>query len=533
MKQQSQNSLMSAPERRAQVPAVGIPRSVFDRSHGHKTTLNSGYLVPFYRDEVLPGDTLNVRAHTFARFATLLAPIMDNVWATTFFFFVPNRLLWTNWERFLGSQDNPSDSTSFTTPKVTVPPVTGFGAAEGALYTAGLFDYLGVQPGVPNTTNLFTVNAFYSRAYNLIWNQWFRDENLQNSAVVDTDNGPDSASDYILRKRGKRHDYFTSSLPWPQKGTALRVPMASPSVISTGQTIGLVGATSNNTGTMGWSNSIGINLYGAGPYTNGEGLEFGTTTGLQAIGGTINELRMAEAIQTLLERDARGGTRYTELIRQHFGVVSDDARLQRPEYLGGGRQNINIAPIAQTSETGTTPQGNLAAQATFGGDHGGFVRSFTEHGVVIGLICIDADLNYQAGLDRSFMRDTKYDYFWPALQNIGEQTVYANEIYLDGGQAQQASAWGYQERYADYKIGRNRISGQMRSTATNSYDLWHLAEEYVSTPVLNSTFIQADYPIQRAVAVDLDNAPEFILDAHMQIRHSRPMSVFSIPGGRI
>jgi len=527
MNNNRQNSLMTAPERRAQIPAVGIPRSVFDRSHGHKTTLNSGYLVPFYRDEVLPGDTINLKAHTFARFATLLAPIMDNVWATTFFFFVPNRLLWTNWERFLGSQDNPSDSTSFTTPKVS-PPIGGFAHAEGAGYAGGLFDYLGVQPDAPDTTNLYTVNAFYSRAYNLIWNTWFRDENLQNSATVDTDNGPDTAGDYVLRKRGKRHDYFTSALPWPQKGTALRVPMASPSVVADGAlTVDFV--TGTNRSLVGVAGGT-IN-YGGAALPGTEAMSY--DGGLSAIGGTINELRMAEAIQELLERDARGGTRYTELIRQHFGVVSDDARLQRPEYLGGGRQNINIAPIAQTSESGTTPQGNLAAQATFGGAHGGFVRSFTEHGVILGLISIDADLNYQSGLDKSFMRDTKYDYFWPSLQNIGEQPVMANEIFLDPSQAQQDTVFGYQERFADYKIGRNRISGQMRSTAANSYDLWHLAEDFVSTPVLNSTFIQADYPFQRAVAVNLTTAPEFLLDAHMQIRHSRPMSVFSIPGGRI
>jgi len=529
-RQQPQNSLMSAPERRAQVPALGIPRSVFDRSHGHKTTLNSGYLVPFYRDEVLPGDTINLRAHSFARFATLIAPIMDNVWATTFFFFVPNRLLWTNWERFLGSQDNPADSVSFTTPKVTVPAITGFQGAEGAFYAQGLFDYLGIPPGQPNNINTFSVNAFYSRAYNLIWNQWFRDENLQNSAVVDTDNGPDTATDYPLRRRGKRHDYFTSSLPWPQKGTALRIPTGTSASIR---------SNSPTAGTASVLAATGSQAYAMD--SSGAFLQLSATTSAAAplwadttnLGGTINELRMAEAIQELLERDARGGTRYTELIRQHFGVVSDDARLQRPEFLGMGRQNINVAPIAQTSESGTTPQGNLAAQATFGGDHGGFVRSFTEHGVVIGLICIDADLNYQNGLDRSLMRDTKYDYFWPALQNIGEQGVYSNEIFVDGSLAQASTIFGYQERFADYKIGRNRITAQMRSNSANSYDFYHLAEDYITTPLLNASFIEAEYPIQRAVAVNLTTAPEFLLDTHIRIRHARPMSTFSIPGGRL
>ena len=532
MRVQQQASLMPPMEQRAQIPAVGIPRSTFDRSHGHKTTLNSGWLVPFYRDEVLPGDTINFRAHTFARFATLLAPIMDNVWATTFYFFVPNRLLWNNWERFLGSQDNPNDSTNFVTPKINPGP-SGFSRAEGASYANGIMDYLGVEPEVANTLSGWTANAFYTRAYNLIWNQWFRDENLQPSRPVDLDDGTDDPAHYTLMRRGRRHDYFTSCLPWPQKGVAMRVPMASPSIVSNGQipTYNQPNSGLTNLGMFYHAADDRLSL-ATGTTVDGN-VTVGNQSGLQAIGGTINELRMAEAIQTLLERDARGGTRYTELIRQHFGVVSDDARLQRPELLGMGRQNINVAAIAQTSESGSTPQGNLAAQATFGGDSGGFVRSFTEHGVIIGLICIDADQNYQAGMDRSFMRSTKYDYYWPALQNVGEQVVYANEIGLSDI-TPPTQPFGYNERYADYKIGRNRISAQMRSSATNSYDQWHLAEDYgISVPTLNAAFIQAQYPIQRVVAVDLNTAPEFILDAHFKISHVRAMAVHSIPGARL
>lgn len=535
MRVQQQASLMPPMEQRAQIPAVGIPRSTFDRSHGHKTTLNSGWLVPFYRDEVLPGDTINFRAHTFARFATLLAPIMDNVWATTFYFFVPNRLLWNNWERFLGSQDNPNDSTNFVTPKIQPGP-GGFSRAEGASYANGIMDYLGVEPEVPNTLSGWTANAFYTRAYNLIWNDWFRDENLQSSRPVDLDDGPDDPADYTLMRRGRRHDYFTSCLPSPQKGTALRVPMASPSIVPSGQSPQFViNGVNRSIGMRGTADTNPSEAYfgGAAPALDTFATAFSSQTGLSAIGGTINELRMAEAIQTLLERDARGGTRYTELIRQHFGVVSDDGRLQRPELLGMGRQNINVAAIAQTSESGSTPQGNLAAQATFGGDSGGFVRSFTEHGVIIGLICIDADQNYQAGMDRSFIRSTKYDYYWPALQNIGEQVVFANEIGLSDI-TPPTQPFGYQERYADYKIGRNRVSAQMRSSATNSYDQWHLAEDYgISVPTLNAAFIQAQYPIQRVVAVDLNTAPEFILDAHFKISHVRAMAVHSIPGARL
>lgn len=533
MRVQQQASLMPPQERRAQIPALGIPRSTFDRSHGHKTTLNSGWLVPFYRDEVLPGDTINLRCHTFARFATLLAPIMDNVWATTFFFFVPNRLLWNNWERFLGSQDNPNDSTNFVTPKIQPGP-GGFSRAEGASYANGIMDYLGVEPEVPNTLSGWTANAFYTRAYNLIWNQWFRDENLQPSRPVDLDDGPDNEADYTLMRRGKRPDYITSCLPAPQKGVAMRVPMADTSVVRNSNALRWL-AFNNGTNTATPTGDVIIDNSGSeGRLIVGStGISLDPNGGLSAIGGTINELRMAEAIQTLLERDARGGTRYTELIRQHFGVVSDDARMQRPELLGMGRQNINIAAIAQTSESGSTPQGNLAAQATFGGDSGGFVRSFTEHGVIIGLICIDADLNYQAGMDRSFMRSTKYDYYWPALQNIGEQVVYSNEIGLSDV-VHPTNPFGYQERYADLKLGRNRISAQMRSSATNSYDQWHLAEDYgISIPTLNAAFIQAQYPIQRVVAVDLNTAPEFILDAHFKINHVRPMAVHSIPGARL
>ena len=412
-KSSSLPSIMSSSEHQSMIPKDAIPRSKFDRSHGYKTTFNSGLLIPFYWDEVLPGDIHNVSVTTLARLATPIVPIMDNLWAETFFFFVPYRLLWENWEKFCGAQDNPGDSTAFTVPKVDVTAATGYTEAS-------IYDYFGLPTQQTNAVNNWKPNAWNLRAYNLIYNDWFRDENQYNSRTVPIDNGPDPDTTYALQRRGARYNYFTSCLPWPQKGTALRVPMSSSTADlkgpATGQYISVVAADGNR---------YNMKSDGGPPvkaYLDGAGTEANRLY-VDTIGGTINELREAEQLQILLERDARGGTRYTESIRQHFGVISDDARLQRPEYLGGGRQNINITPVPQTSVSATTPQGNLAAFGTFGGRNGGFVKSFSEHGVVIGLISVTGDLTYQNGLTREYLRNTRFDYFWPALQNLGEQAV--------------------------------------------------------------------------------------------------------------
>lgn len=510
-------SIMSSSEHQSMIPKDVIPRSKFDRSHGYKTSFDSGKLIPFYWDEVLPGDVHKVGVTTLARLATPIVPIMDNFWAETFFFFVPYRLLWTNWEKFCGSQDNPGDSTAFTIPKVDVTAATGY--TEGSL-----FDYFGLPTKITNAVNAWKPNAFNFRAYNLIWNDWFRSEDNYNSVSVPVDNGPDGDTLYTLQRRGARYNYFTSCLPWPQKGTALRVPMqaATEPVRGTGAAGGA--AIAGPTGTSGYTlDSSGATLqYTATGSVNPQMY-------VDTIGGTINELRQAEQLQVLLERDARGGTRYTESIRQHFGVISDDARLQRPEYLGGGRQNINITPVPQTSVSATTPQGNLAGFGTFGGPNGGFTKSFTEHGVIIGLISVTGDLSYQNGLSREYTRNTRYDYFWPALQNLGEQAVLKKEICTRDAAAND-EVFGYNERYGEYKSKLSQVTGLLRSNATGSLDVWHLAQDYGVAPTL-AHVVQDNIPLSRCIAVPTE--PQFILDAYFKVTSSRPMQTYSIPGGRL
>ena len=517
-KSSSLPSIMSSSDHQSMIPKEAIPRSKFDRSHGYKTTFNSGLLIPFYWDEVLPGDTHKVAATTLARLATPIVPIMDNFWAETFFFFVPYRLLWENWEKFCGAQDNPGDSTAFTTPKVDVTAATGYTELS-------LFDYFGCPTKITNAVNTWKPNAFNFRAYNLIWNEWFRDQNNYSSRLVPTDDGPDSDLIYSLERRGARYNYFTSCLPWPQKGTALRVPLESSAPVRGSGAAGTV-AVRGPTGTGGFTlDSAGATLQYTATASGGTQLYADMTS----IGGTINELRQAEQLQVLLERDARGGTRYTESIRQHFGVISDDARLQRPEYLGGGRQNINITPVPQTSVSATTPQGNLAGFGTFGGSNGGFTKSFTEHGVVIGLISVTGDLSYQNGLTREYTRNTRYDYFWPALQNLGEQAVLKKEICARDSAANE-EVFGYNERYGEYKSKLSQVTGLMRSNATGSLDIWHLAQDYGVAPTL-AHVVQDNIPLSRCIAVPTE--PEFILDAYFRVISSRPMQTYSIPGGRL
>lgn len=514
----------------AHVPQATIERSVFDRSHCHKTMFEPDYLIPFYIDEVLPGDTFNVDVTNFIRMTSALnVPIMDNMYLDTFFFFVPNRLVWTNFVKFMGEQNNPADSVSFTKPQIVADGSTGF-------VVGSISDYMGLPTGV----NSLSVDAQFHRAYNLIWNQWFRDENLQNSAVVDLDDGPDVITDYVLLKRGKRHDYFTSCLPWAQKGTAVAMPIGTTApIISDGtqpEFIPMTGAAFTDGGLQyiaSGGRKFGPTVEGSA--TDGAAVMFKTTfTGLEADlagagGATINALRLAFQTQKMLERDARGGTRYIELIKSHFGVTSPDARLQRPEFLGGRSTPIQISTVPQTSaaDAQPTPLGALAAYALGTNARDGFTKSFTEHGVVIGLCMVRADLTYQQGLPKMFSRSTRLDYYFPALSHIGEQAVLSKEIYCDGA-AGDADVFGYQERFAEYRYYNSKITGKLRSTFATPLDMWHLAQEFGSRPTLSATFIVETMPIARIQAVTSE--PSFVMDCFIKCKAVRPMPTYSVPG---
>jgi hypothetical protein len=508
------------------IPRAEIPRSSFKIETAHKTTFNAGDLVPIYVDEVLPGDTFNLRMTAFTRLATPLYPTMDNLHLDSFFFFVPNRLIWSNWQKFMGQQDNPSDSISYVVPTTSTP---ASGYAVGSI-----FDYMGLPTvGQVNPGSTVSHNVLHLRAYNLIWNQWFRDENLQNSVTVNMGDGPDTYTDYTILKRGKRKDYFTGALPWPQKGSPVSLPLGTSAPIKANTSSAL-------NGTVGALNVNGV----------AEGFDPNASTYLtfanispaatlyadlsSATAATINQLRQSFQIQKLLERDARGGTRYTEIIRAHFGVISPDARLQRPEYLGGGSTPIQINPIAQTSGTNasgtSTPLGNLAAMGT-GLAHGhGFTQSFTEHGVIIGLVSVRADLTYQQGLRKMWSRSTRYDFYFPAFAMLGEQAVLNKEIYVRGT-SDDNNVFGYQERWAEYRYNPALITGLFKSTSAGTIDGWHLAQKFTSLPTLNSTFIQENPPVDRILAVGAAaNGQQFLCDTFFSNRVARPMPMYSVPG---
>lgn len=514
----------------AMVPRADIPRSRFSMQKTLKTTFDSGLIVPIMCEEVLPGDTFNVNVTMFGRLATPIFPVMDNLHLDSFFFFVPNRLVWTNWVKFMGEQDNPADSISYTIPQ-QVSPVGGY--AIGSLQ-----DYLGLPTvGQVGGGNTVSHSALPTRAYNLIYNQWFRDENLQNSRVVDKGDGPDAnaATNYAILRRGKRHDYFTGALPWPQKGgTAVTLPLGTSAPIAFGAAGAVNLSVNNNAGTpwaMQAPSANGDYVY-TQPARGGETPLFADLS--QATAATINQLRQSFQIQKLLERDARGGTRYTEILRSHFGVTSPDARLQRPEYLGGGSTPINISPIAQTSGTGTsgqaTPQGNLAAMGTYLAKGHGFSQSFVEHGYVIGVVSVRADLTYQQGLRRHWSRSTRYDYYFPVFAMLGEQAVLNKEIYVTGG-ASDSQVFGYQERWAEYRYNPSEITGLFRSTAAGTIDPWHYAQKFTSLPTLNSTFIQDTPPLARNLAVgSAANGQQLLLDAFFSTTAARPLPMYSVPG---
>lgn len=514
-----------------------IPRSAFQRDFTRRSTFNENLLIPIFVDEILPGDDVSVKMTAFTRLATPIKPIMDNLYMETFWFFVPNRLVWSNWEKFQGEQVNPGDSTAYTIPVLdrTKPPMDTFGFDVQTIY-----DYLGLPILIPQLAN---ISALFNRAYDLIWNEWFRDENLQNSITVQTGDGPDDPINYILRRRNKRKDYFTSALPWPQKGDAVPLPIVGRIPI---KGLGLSSATYTPGGPTTWFESDGTSR----TYTALQ--NFNTSTmaieenpddpGTPNVYGdltsdnsnlTINDIRQTAIYQQILELDARGGTRYVESIFSRFGVISPDFRLQRPELIGQGTNRINIYAVPQTAPTaeGTTPQGNLAAFGTSTIQDHGCRYSATEHGMILGLVNVRADLTYQQGVPKMFTRRTRLDFYEPLQNGLGEQAILNQEIYAQGfASGVDENVFGYQERFAEYRFKNSEITGRFRSTDPETLDVWHLSQEFGALPVLNSSFIRESVPIDRVVAVTEENQPKFLFDAHFRYTHVRPMPIRSNPG---
>lgn len=553
-------------------PAMYMKRTKFDRSHVYKTTFDSGRLIPIFVDEVLPGDTTRMSINYFARLATPIKPIMDNIYLDWFFFFVPNRLVWEHWQNFCFEQEDPDDSTDYV-----IPTVAATGNSDNA-YVGSLWDYFGLP--VNTSGNLSGINALPFRGVYLIWNEWFRDENLQKSVkiqkgdtneVLDSSRAADQPSwvftsdtnivpGLACPPRGKRHDYFTSALPWTQKGPGVSISLAGtatlvdPSPVSgyfvqqSNNSLGAAqlskdgGVHSVYTGNGSLNYQGGYDVSIAGHSVNGSG----TATVTAQPGSswlsksayadldsssifTINSLRTAFQMQKFYERLARGGSRYTEVLRSFFGVVSPDARLQRPEFLGSFTKMVNVNPIAQTSATdNTSPQGNLSAYGVTASRFHGFTKSFVEHGYIIGFVCARADLTYQQGINKMWLRSTVYDFYWPTFAHLGEQAIELREIYAQGSEAD-AAVFGYQERYAEYRYKPSQITGKFRSSVTGgNLDVWHLSQFFKNAPTLNEEFITENPPIERIIAVPSE--PEFLLDIGFRYTTVRPMPMFGTPG---
>lgn len=560
----------------AQAPQVDIQRSTFDRSSGHKTTFNAGKLVPIYVDEVLPGDTFEMKTSAIIRGSTPIFPVMDNANLDIYFFFVPNRLVWDHWKEFNGENTTSKweQTVEYSIPQMAPPLSTGTKPVAG--WEKGtLADYMGIPtdvgPGASQTNPEYTVNHLPFRAYCLIWNEWFRDQNLQDPVLIDKGDSQTNGKHLIpegnsitfenqaalqganLLPVNKYFDYFTGALPEPQKGPDVLLPLGQTAPVIT-MTEDIAGVTSANTGMRfitespikaqhkmainatgnGKGNGVLIETVASGSPSEGNLIPTNLYANLQeATSATINELRLAFQLQKLYERDARGGTRYIEIIKSHFGVTSPDARLQRPEYLGGERIPINIDQVIQTSGTaeGTTPQGNTGAYSLTGSQGSYFKHSFVEHGYVLGLACVRTEHTYQQGLEKIWNRKNRFDFYWPALANIGEQAILNKEIYLQASKATNEEAFGYQEAWAEYRYKPSRVSSAFRSNVTGSLDAWHYADYYEALPKLSAEWVQETYKnVDRTLAVQSTLEDQYIADFWFKCKCTRPMPVYSIPG---
>ena len=531
------------PTRFAMQPRADVPRSAFDVQHYHKTSFNASQLIPIYVSEILPGDSIRLRMSAFARLATALVPPMDNLTLESWFFFVPNRLVWEHWENLMGEKASPSDTTQYLVPKVTL-------TAATHLLPGTLYDYFGITLNAAATVDVISLPF---RAYNLIWNEWFRDQDLQTPLPVPVGDGPDTAANYLdPALRGKRPDYFTTARPWPEKTSNETAWSGFDPLGPGGNFVWRSGAAKGAapvTG-IGWGPSQAVtagpttmNTPGARqvPFTNWAANIYAQGSGAASVSTwpdvkvLVSDLRTAVLIQHMLEKDARGGTRYTEVIRQHFGVISPDARLQRPEFLGGGRSMVNIHPLAQTSASdldgSTTLLGEQAGIGTAAVYDHGFSGSFVEHGYVIGLVNVRADITYQQGINRMWFRRSRFEFYWPGLNGLSEQAIQSREIYADGS-TDDTTTFGYQERWSEYKWKPSRTSGHMRSSSATPLDYWHFGEEFGSRPFLNSTFIvdSSATSVERALQVASFASDQFLLDALFEERMVRAMPMYSLPG---